>query len=85
MEESIFTPIFIGFVVNVALFFVARYGLKRNFRQASRITLIAGIVVGISSFIVSGWQGIGIGVISLGMCICTLLLYVLSFLSCQER
>lgn len=84
MGESIFTPIFIGFVVNVALFFVVRYGLKRNFRQASRITLIAAIVVGISSLIVSGWQGIGIGVVSLGMFCCSVLLYVLSFLPSNQ-
>lgn len=79
MGGSIFVPVLIGFAVNAALFLVTRYVIKRDFRHATRLTLIAAMIAFIISFFVSGWQGMGIGIISLGMLSCTLILYVVSF------
>ena len=77
MEGSIFMPMLLGFVVNVALFAVTRYAFKRTFQRAMLLTWIAATITLISSFIVAGWQGMGIGIISLGMFICSVVLTII--------
>lgn len=77
---SVLTPILIGAAINAALFFIMLYVFKRNIRQSTVITFIAAVLVLISSFIVAGWQGMGIGIISFGMFICSIILVIVGYI-----
>ena len=80
LNESILTPILLGFVVNVVLFFISLYIVK-NRVKATHVTFFVATLVFISSLVIGSWVGIGIGVISFGMFISTILLYIYNFIS----
>ena len=84
MNESILTPILLGFVVNIVLFFISLYIVK-NRVKATHVTFFAATLVFISSLVIGSWVGMGIGVISFGMIISTILLYIFSFLSSKKK
>lgn len=80
LNESILTPILLGFVVNVVLFFISLYIVK-NSLKATHVTFFATTLIFISSLVIGSWVGIGIGIISFGMFISTILLYIYNFIS----
>ena len=81
MSESVITPIFLGAAVNVVVFFILLYVFRNNAFKATHVTLIASILVLAISFVIGGWVGMGIGVVSLGMFISSIVLYVFNFTS----
>ncbi|MGE7910815.1 hypothetical protein [Lysinibacillus xylanilyticus] len=75
MDKDILIPIAIGFFANVIVFLISMLVVK-NKRKATKITLIfLGINV-LMSLIIGGWSGMGLFVISLGMFLVSLLLYL---------
>lgn len=79
MNESIFTPIFIGFAINMAIFFVSLFLFKKNSTKSTHLTLFISIFVLAISFVVGSWLGMGMGVVSLGMFTASIILYILNF------
>ena len=79
LSESILTPILLGFVVNVVLFFISHYVVK-NKVKATHVTFFAALLVLIGSLVIGSWVGMGVGIISFGMFISTLLLYLFNFI-----
>ena len=79
MEDSIFVPILVGIFVNSVLFLLLRHMFKREARSAVRVTLLAAVMTFVLSFILTGWTGMGLGVISIGMVIGSLILWATSF------
>lgn len=75
MDKGILIPIAIGFLANVIVFLISMLIVK-NKRKAAKITLIfLGISV-LMSFIIGGWWGMGLFVISFGMLLMSICLYL---------
>jgi len=79
MSESVLIPIFLGFAVNVILFLISLYVFKKNAFKATHLTLIVSILVLASSFIIGSWLGMGMGLVSLGMLLSSIALYIFNF------
>lgn len=77
MSESILTPIMLGFMINTIVFAVT-YFIFKNTVKATHFTLGAALLVLISSFIVGQWLGMGMGVISMGMFLASVVFYLLN-------
>ncbi|WP_096551773.1 YesK family protein [Ureibacillus thermosphaericus] len=82
MSESILTPIMLGFMINTIVFAVT-YFIFKNTVKATHFTLGAALLVLISSFIVGQWLGMGMGVISMGMFLASVVFYLLN-LTCKR-
>lgn len=76
MGESIAIPIFIGIAINVVFFLILLFIFKQNALKATNITLVAFIFVLAGSFIIGSWLGMGIGIVSIGMLVGSLALYI---------
>lgn len=76
---DILIPIGIGFGANTLIYFVV-LGLFKNKSHSVKSTLIAPLVVFISAYIVGGWVGMGIVVISFGMLAAVLFVLLINFL-----
>ncbi|MEQ6357301.1 hypothetical protein ABNX05_22050 [Lysinibacillus sp. M3] len=75
MDKDILIPIAIGFFANVVVFGISMLVVK-NKRKAAKITLIfLGINV-LMSFLIGSWGGLGLLVISFGMLIVSICLYL---------
>ena len=72
-------PIFVGFAVSLVVFLISLYVFKKNALKATHLTLITSIVILASSFVIGSWEGMGIGVVSLGMFISSVVLYIFNF------
>ena len=81
MSESVLIPIFLGFAVNVILFLISLYVFKKSAFKATHLTFIVSVLVLASSFIIGSWLGMGIGLVSLGMLLCSAALYIFNFTS----
>ena len=79
MSGSVMVPIFLGFAVSFVVFLISVYVFKKNVLKATHLTLIASIVVLASSFVIGSWEGMGIGIVSFGMILSCILLYIFSF------
>ena len=79
MSGSVMVPIFVGFAVSFVVFLILFYVFKKNALKATHLTLIASMVVLASSFVIGGWEGMGIGIVSFGMMLSCILLYIFSF------
>lgn len=80
MEGSVFTPILLGVLITVLLFVVMRAAFRVAMLKATHFTLISAVVVFILSLLIGSWVGMGIGFMSFGMCIASVLLYVVVLL-----
>lgn len=76
---SVMMPISLGFVVTIAIFLLAFSIFKFSLVKATHLSLLLSLLVFIISIIIGSWLGMGIGVISLGMFLATILLYILNF------
>lgn len=85
MSESVITPIILGFAVNIVLFLIFLYVFKTNAVKATHLTLIFTLLVLVISFVIGSWLGMGIGVISLGMFLTSMVLYIVNFTSLKNR
>lgn len=83
MNGTVFTPILIGFAVTIILFFISLLIVK-NGMNATHVTLMATVSVFIISLVIGSWEGIGIGIISFGMLIGAVVLYVYHFVSMKK-
>ena len=83
MNGTVFAPILIGLAVTLILFFISLLIVK-NGMKATHVTLIATVPVFISSLLIGSWEGIGIGIISFGMLIGAMVLYVYHFISMKK-
>ena len=54
MSGSVIVPIFLGFVVSLVVFLLSFYVFKKNALKAIHLTLIASMVVLVSSFVIGG-------------------------------
>ncbi|MGE7942275.1 hypothetical protein ACQKNB_09325 [Lysinibacillus xylanilyticus] len=72
---DILIPIGIGFFANVVVFMISMLVVK-NKRKATQITLIFWGITVLLSFIIGSWRGMGLFVISLGMLIVSICLYL---------
>lgn len=79
MSGSVMVPIFVGFGVSFVVFLISFFVFKKNALEATHLTLIAAMVVLASSFVIGGWEGMGIGIVSFGMMLSCILLYIFSF------
>ena len=79
MSGSVMVPIYLGFAVSFIVFLISFYVFKQNALKATHLTLIASIVVLVSSFVSGSWEGMGIGIVSFGMILSRILLYIFSF------
>lgn len=79
MSGSVMVPIFLGFAVSLVVFCISFYVFKKNALKATHSTLIASMVVLASSFVIGGWEGMGIGIVSFGMMLSCIVLYIFSF------
>ena len=77
MSESILMPIFIGFAISVIIFSIALFVFKTSRIKAVHITFMCTLLVIVMSFAIGSWLGMGIGVISGGMFLTTMGLYIL--------
>ena len=80
MEGSVFTPILLGVVITIVLFVVMRAAFHVAMLKATHFTLISAVVVFMLSLLIGSWVGMGIGFMSFGMCIASVLLYVVVLL-----
>lgn len=76
---GILIPIGIGFFANMLVFGISILLIKDN-RKASKLTLIFFGVIVLLSLIIGSWSGIGLFVISLGMLLLSICLYVYIFI-----
>lgn len=76
---GILIPIGIGFFANMLVFGKSILLIKDN-RKASKLTLIFFGVIVLLSLIIGSWSGIGLFVISLGMLLLSICLYVYIFI-----
>ena len=79
MSGSVMVPIFLGFAVSLVVFFISFYVFKKNALKATHLTLSASIVVLAGSFVIGSWEGMGLGIVSFGMILSCILLYIFSF------
>ena len=79
MAGSVMVPIFLGFGVSLVVFLISFYVFKKDALKATHLTLIVSIVVLVSSLVIGGWEGMGIGIVSFGMMLSCILLYIFSF------
>jgi len=85
MSESILTPILLGFAVNLVIFLFSLYVFKNNTAKATHLTFIISFLVLASSFVIGSWLGMGIGVVSLGMFLASIMLYILHLTAFKNR
>ena len=83
MNGTVFTPILIGFAVTIILFFISLLIMKNGIK-ATHVTLMATVFVFIISLVIGSWEGIGIGIISFGMLIGAVMLYMYQFVEKQK-
>ena len=83
MNGTVFTPILIGFAVTIILFFISLL-IAKNGIKATHVTLMATVFVFIISLVIGSWEGIGIGIISFGMLIGAVVLYMYQFVVKQK-
>ncbi len=76
---DILIPIGIGFLANVIVFVISMLVVK-NKRKATMITLIFWGIAVLMSFVIGSWSGMGLFVISLGMLIVSICLYLYIFI-----
>ena len=76
---GILIPIGIGLFANMLVFGISILLIKDN-RKASKLTLIFFGVIVLLSLIIGSWSGIGLFVISLGMLLLSICLYVYIFI-----
>lgn len=76
---DILIPIGIGFFANMLVFGISILLIKDK-RKASKLTLIFFGVIVLLSLIMGSWSGIGLFVISLGMLLLSICLYVYIFI-----
>ena len=79
MSGSVMVPIFLGFAVGLGVFLISFYVLKKKALKATHLTLIASMVVLASTIVIGSWEGMGIGIVSFGMMLSCILLYIFSF------
>ena len=78
-EMDIFIPIGIGFLSNLVVFVVSLLIIKDKLK-ATNLTLGFFIIILLSSFIIGRWIGMGLGVISFGMLILSICIYIYIFI-----
>lgn len=72
---DILIPIGIGFFANLIVFAISMLVVK-NKRKATKITLIFWAITVLLSFMIGSWNGMGLFVISFGMLIVSICLYL---------
>ena len=85
MGGSVVTPVVLGGGISVALFILSYFVLKKAALKATHVTLIASLLVLVSSFVIGSWVGMGIGIVSLGMLLGASAFYVLTFMIFKHR
>ena len=85
MGGSVVTPVVLGVGISVVLFILSYYVLKKSALKATHVTFVASLLVLASSFVIGSWDGMGIGIVSLGMLLGARALYVLSFTVFKQR
>ncbi|MFC5557746.1 hypothetical protein ACFPN4_01205 [Ureibacillus thermophilus] len=76
---DILIPIGIGFLSNIVVFVIS-FLIVKNKLKATNITLGFFAIVLLTSLIIGEWLGMGIGVISFGMLIFSLCIYLYIFI-----
>lgn len=64
-----------GFLLNIIIYFFM-LGIKRGKQKALRALFICTAALLLFSFLIGGWKGMGIGVISLGMFMASLVMLI---------
>ena len=77
--EGVVTPILLGVAISIVLFLISFYVFKKNALKATHVTLVASILVLASSLVIGSWVGMGIGIVSSGMLLGSIVLYILNF------
>lgn len=72
---DIFIPIGIGFLSNIIVFMISMF-IVRNKTKAANVTIIFFGITIVSSLVIGRWEGMGLAVISLGMLLFSLCLYL---------
>ena len=85
MGGSVVTPVVLGVGISVLLFILSYYVLKKEALKATHVTFVASLLVLASSFVIGSWDGMGIGIVSLGMLLGASVFYVLSFTVFKHR
>ena len=76
MEGSVFIPVLLGVVITIVLFVAIRAAFHVPMLKATHFTLMSAIAVFILSLLIGSWVGMGMGFISFGMFIASVLLYL---------
>ncbi len=76
---DILIPIGIGFFANMLVFGITMFVIKDK-RKATKLTLVVFGIIVLLSLIIGSWSGMGLFVISLGMLLLSICLFVFIFI-----
>ncbi|SES18030.1 hypothetical protein SAMN04487944_12223 [Gracilibacillus ureilyticus] len=76
---DIFIPVGIGFVSNLVIFGIFMLIMK-DLKKAANISLVSFGIVFLASFVIGGWGGMGTAVISSGMLLLSISVYLYIFI-----